>query len=47
MKDGEVVEEGPAATLFAHPAHPYTRSLLDAVPGRHWIPPANPSEGEP
>jgi peptide/nickel transport system ATP-binding protein len=47
MKDGAVVEEGPAATLFADPAHPYTRSLLDAVPGRHWIPPANPSEGEP
>jgi oligopeptide transport system ATP-binding protein len=29
---GRVMEYGDAATLFAHPRHPYTRSLLDAVP---------------
>ncbi|MFD1535482.1 oligopeptide/dipeptide ABC transporter ATP-binding protein [Nonomuraea guangzhouensis] len=29
---GRVVEEGPAAEVFAHPGHPYTRVLLDAVP---------------
>ncbi|MEZ5459874.1 MAG: ATP-binding cassette domain-containing protein [Steroidobacteraceae bacterium] len=29
---GRVMEQGDAATVFASPAHPYTRSLLDAVP---------------
>ena len=32
MKDGEVVEAGPVRSVFGAPAHPYTRSLLDAVP---------------
>jgi len=27
---GRLVEEGPVAELFARPAHPYTRGLLDA-----------------
>ena len=29
---GRLVEAGPAAALVAEPQHPYTRSLLDAVP---------------
>ncbi|MPZ89475.1 MAG: ATP-binding cassette domain-containing protein [Nitriliruptorales bacterium] len=29
---GNMVERGPADALFADPTHPYTRSLLDAVP---------------
>ena len=29
---GRVMEEGPAETLFAAPAHPYTRALLSATP---------------
>jgi oligopeptide/dipeptide ABC transporter ATP-binding protein len=29
---GKLVETGPAQTLFAAPAHPYTKSLLQAVP---------------
>ena len=29
---GRIVEIGPAKRLFSHPAHPYTRALLAAVP---------------
>ena len=29
---GRIVEEGPAADLFARPRHPYTRALLGAMP---------------
>jgi oligopeptide/dipeptide ABC transporter ATP-binding protein len=32
MYAGRLVEEAPVATLFASPAHPYTRGLLAAVP---------------
>jgi len=32
MRQGEVVESGTCAELFAAPAHDYTRSLLDAIP---------------
>jgi peptide/nickel transport system ATP-binding protein len=35
MRDGVVVEEGPAADVLASPAHPYTRELLAAVPAAH------------
>jgi len=34
MKDGRVVEIDEAENLYQNPKHPYTRSLLDAVPGR-------------
>ncbi|MEM8595986.1 MAG: ABC transporter ATP-binding protein [Pseudomonadota bacterium] len=32
MYAGHVVEEASAADLYARPAHPYTRGLLDSVP---------------
>jgi len=32
MRAGEVVERGAIDTIFASPAHPYTRDLLAAVP---------------
>lgn len=35
MRDGRVVEQGPVAQVLSAPAHPYTQSLLDAVPAAH------------
>ncbi|MGD9649398.1 MAG: ABC transporter ATP-binding protein [Dongiaceae bacterium] len=31
LKDGQVVEKGRAADIFAHPSHPYTQALLKAA----------------
>ena len=31
MRDGRVVERGPAEQVFAAPAEPYTRALLTAA----------------
>jgi len=44
---GRIVEEAPADQLFADPRHPYTRSLLEAVPRLVPGPAARPLEGEP
>jgi peptide/nickel transport system ATP-binding protein len=32
---GRIVEQGPATRVVTDPQHPYTRALVDAVPGLH------------
>jgi microcin C transport system ATP-binding protein len=39
MKEGEIVEQGEVARVFAAPAHPYTRALLGAEPRPDPAPP--------
>jgi peptide/nickel transport system ATP-binding protein len=34
LKEGRLVEFGPADAIFDRPQHPYTRLLLDSVPGK-------------
>ncbi len=32
MFRGDIVETGPVAEILEHPAHPYTRALIDCIP---------------
>lgn len=34
MKNGELIEQGTANQVFNHPAHPYTKELIDSIPGK-------------
>ncbi|MFK3781299.1 dipeptide ABC transporter ATP-binding protein [Agrobacterium sp. NPDC089420] len=36
MKSGRVVEAGPTSTVLLSAKAEYTRSLIEAAPGRHW-----------
>ncbi|OZI34672.1 microcin ABC transporter ATP-binding protein [Bordetella genomosp. 10] len=44
MRQGEVVELGLVGQVFGAPSHPYSKALLAAVPGRHWVPPRSAVE---
>ncbi|MEA4838475.1 MAG: ABC transporter ATP-binding protein [Rhodospirillaceae bacterium] len=45
MRLGKIVEIGPAREVLSHPRDPYTRALLDAIPGQSWTPPTGLVEG--
>ena len=32
MQSGKIVEESTVDKIFSNPDHPYTKSLLDAIP---------------
>ncbi|WP_315786417.1 MULTISPECIES: ABC transporter ATP-binding protein [unclassified Bradyrhizobium] len=36
MQKGRIVEQGPAGEILTHPKEAYTKSLLEAAPGRNW-----------
>jgi len=38
MYAGKFVEDGPTEDIFAHPLHPYTRGLLNAIPSLKKMP---------
>jgi peptide/nickel transport system ATP-binding protein len=33
MYRGQIVEQGPVRDILRNPKHPYTRGLLDSIPG--------------
>src|SRR5690606_26097750 len=37
MRKGEIVEFGQSAALMSSPAHEYTTTLLDSMPGKDWF----------
>ena len=45
LRQGQVVEEGPAAAVFATPSAPYTQELMAAIPGQRRRPAARRAAG--
>ncbi|MFY8088858.1 MAG: oligopeptide/dipeptide ABC transporter ATP-binding protein, partial [Rubrivivax sp.] len=45
LHEGRVVEAGPTDEVFRQPQHPYTRKLLQAVPGSSPTPPLAAAPG--
>jgi oligopeptide/dipeptide ABC transporter ATP-binding protein len=45
MYAGKVIHADPVDAIFAHPAHPYTRGLLDALPRIDRVAPLRGIEG--
>ncbi len=39
MQFGQIVECGRTYDVFTNPQHDYTKTLLDSIPGKSWIPP--------
>ncbi len=38
MRKGKIVEEGGAEAIYTNPANPYTRALIEAIPGKQLLP---------
>ena len=47
LKDGVLVEDGPAEQVFGNPKHAYTAALIDAMPRRDVVKEVKPPIGEP
>lgn len=45
MRQGRIVEQGEVTRVFAEPAHPYTRQLLDAIAGKDLLGRPEATEG--
>lgn len=44
MYCGEIVEEGPTQNVIHHPGHPYTKALLNCMPGKYVFSPERQAE---